>query len=310
MLRCPNEIKVTYASYLLLGDAEYWWKGTRKMIEANNQDVTWEVFRTNFLDKYFPRSARTSKEQEFLLLKQGEMTIDEYAAKFESLSKPFRFFQDQIDEDWLCERFEGGLRFSIKESVLPLEISQFQPLVEKCRKIERMKESGLNRNNVGGPSRWKHPSQGSNQKGKSPQKKPYSRPSNNNRNQQSYRPVAYAFGGGQTKNQPQDNTRRCFKCGKTYHLENTCPVKGLVCYQCGEAGHMARDCSNPRAVPKMNNVKAVKPTVRGRVYTLNGAEASQSEDLIQGSCGMSGNLLTVLFDSGATHSFISMDRVK
>jgi hypothetical protein len=25
---------------------------------------------------------------------------------------------------------------------------------------------------------------------------------------------------------------------------------------------------------------------------------------------MSGNLLTVLFDSGATHSFISMDRVK
>jgi hypothetical protein len=105
VLRCPDEVKVTYASYLLLGDAEYWWKGTRKMIEANNQDITWEIFRTKFLDKYFPRSARTAKEQEFLTLKQGGMTIGEYAATFESLAKYFRFFQDQVDEDWLCERF-------------------------------------------------------------------------------------------------------------------------------------------------------------------------------------------------------------
>jgi hypothetical protein len=83
----------------------------------------------------------------------------------------------------------------------------------------------------------------------------------------------------------------------------------LICYQCGDSRHFARDCPNPKAEPKVNNVRAVKPTVRGRVYTLNGAEASQSEDLIQGNCDMSGNLLTVLYDSGATHSFISMDRV-
>jgi hypothetical protein len=99
VLGCTDEAKVSYASYLLLGDAEYWWKGTRLMIEANNQEITWELFRTKFLDKYFPISARTNKEQEFLLLKQGGMTIGEYAAKFESLAKYFRFFQDQIDKD-------------------------------------------------------------------------------------------------------------------------------------------------------------------------------------------------------------------
>ncbi|MCI71434.1 hypothetical protein A2U01_0092697, partial [Trifolium medium] len=52
---------------------------------------------------------------------------------------------------------------------------------------------------------WKHSSQGWNQKGKQPQRKPYSRPSGNNRDHQPYRPIASAYGGGQVRNQPQDN---------------------------------------------------------------------------------------------------------
>jgi hypothetical protein len=234
VLRCPDGVKVTYASYLLLGDAEYWWKGTRQIVEANNQEITWEVFRTKFLDKYFPRSARTAKEQEFLNLKQGGMTIGEYAAKFESLAKYFRFFQDQVDEDWLCERFEGGLKHSIKESVLPLEIRQFQPLVEKCRKIETMKESVVNQGNGGGPSRSKYSTQGWNQRGKQPYKKPYSRPSGNNQNQRPYRPNAPAVGNGSNRNQNQESTRRCFKCGKPDHFADTCPLKGILCFKCGD----------------------------------------------------------------------------
>ncbi|PNY16525.1 retrotransposon-related protein [Trifolium pratense] len=73
---------------------------------------------------------------------------------------------------------------------------------------------------------------------------------------------------------------------------------------------MSRDCMNKKVEPVVNNVRAARQKEKGRVYTISGAEASQSDDLIQGSCNMAGNLLTVLFDSGATHSFISMDRVK
>jgi hypothetical protein len=173
-----------------------------------------------------------------------------------------------------------------------------------------MKESGINKSNTGEQSRWKHSSPGWNQKGKQPQRKPYSRPSGNNRDQQPYRPIASVVGGGQVNRQPQDYVRKFFKCGSPDHLANVCLVRGLICYQCGKPEHMAKDCPQQGTKPKMNNVKASRPTVKGRVYTLNGGEASQSEDLIQGSCDMSGNLLIVLFDSGATHSFISMDRVK
>uniref|UniRef100_A0A151UGT0 Transposon Ty3-I Gag-Pol polyprotein n=1 Tax=Cajanus cajan TaxID=3821 RepID=A0A151UGT0_CAJCA len=50
---------------------------------------------------------------------------------------------------------------------------------------------------------------------------------------------------------------------------------------------------------------ASKPRATGRVFSLSGAEANQSEDLIQGMCFINGTPLIVLYDSGATHSFIS-----
>jgi len=43
---------------------------------------------------------------------------------------------------------------------------------------------------------------------------------------------------------------------------------------------------------------------------MNGTEAVQSEDLIQGKCVINGHLVNVLYDSGAIHSFISHDCVK
>jgi hypothetical protein len=45
-----------------------------------------------------------------------------------------------------CERLKNGLRYETKESVEPLEICQFQVLVE------RMKRGRMNREAVGGPS--------------------------------------------------------------------------------------------------------------------------------------------------------------
>lgn len=81
------------------------------------------------------------------------MTIAEYADKFDSLAKHLRYFRDNVDENYKCERFEQGLRYEIKESMEPLEIRQFQALVEKCKKVERMKQGRLHKGVAGGLSR-------------------------------------------------------------------------------------------------------------------------------------------------------------
>nr|XP_004516056.1 uncharacterized protein LOC101501484 [Cicer arietinum] len=126
ILHCPDNVKVEYATYLMICEAEYWWRGAKKMMEKNHEELTWEAFKNKFLEKYFPKSDRTEKEAQFLKLYQGNLTIAVYAAKFESLTKHFRYFLNQIDEEYMCERFESGLRHEIKELVGPLEIRQYQ----------------------------------------------------------------------------------------------------------------------------------------------------------------------------------------
>jgi hypothetical protein len=50
-----------------------------------------------------------------------------------------------------------------------------------------------------------------------------------------------------------------------------------------------------------------KNQVRGRVYTLNAEEVYHSKDLIQGMGLIKSKPVNILFDSGATYSFISVD---
>ena len=45
------------------------------------------------------------------------------------------------------------------------------------------------------------------------------------------------------------------------------------------------------------------------MYVVTGAEAARSGNLIIGSCVIASRSLHVLFDSGATHSFVSESRV-
>jgi len=48
-----------------------------------------------------------------------------------------------------------------------------------------------------------------------------------------------------------------------------------------------------------------RPQATGRVYAMSGAEASGSGNLVMGSCMLASTSCCVLYDSGATHSFVS-----
>src|ERR1044072_4958021 len=213
MLRTPEATKLDYDAYLLLGDAEYWWRGARLILEANLVAVNWEAFRRGFLQKYFPVSAQEEKETQFLRLRQGGMSVAEYAAKLESFAKHFRFFRNQVDEVYLCTRFLDGLRNEIEASVRPLSIQQFQLLVEKCREIEAMQSRHGNRPVSGGPVKTGNSNQGSSEKGKQFQKKPYQRPQSKNH----FSGMTGSLGAGPAR--PDQPTRvTCFKGGKDGHI--------------------------------------------------------------------------------------------
>jgi hypothetical protein len=77
---------VELATYRLRGEPSQCWKRHREYMEATRGHITWEEFKTIFLNKYFPSNVKDQKEIEFLTLQQGDMTVDEYVARFESLA--------------------------------------------------------------------------------------------------------------------------------------------------------------------------------------------------------------------------------
>ncbi|MQL68831.1 hypothetical protein Taro_001124 [Colocasia esculenta] len=87
-IRCPDEDKVTLATYMLQERADVWWSSLlRTHFEDGAVDVTWDAFVRLFRAKFVREHIQDNMEQEFLSLTQGSMTVLEYEARFSELSK-------------------------------------------------------------------------------------------------------------------------------------------------------------------------------------------------------------------------------
>ena len=122
------------------------------------------------------------------------------------------------------------------------------------------------------------------------------------------RTIAMGLAGGSSSKPTIFSTQiTCYKCGKPGHISSNYVDKVMTCFNCKQKGHIQKDCSYPK---KEQNGGGLNDQTRhskaiGKVFTLNSVEVSKSKDLIQGKCFISGIPLLVLFDSIATHSFIS-----
>ncbi|RDX89039.1 hypothetical protein CR513_29283, partial [Mucuna pruriens] len=79
-MECTNGQKVTFSDYVLVEEVEHWWENTRAHMEV----------------EYFPRNVKSKKEMEFLELKQGNMFVAIYLAKFEELSRCKIYDEDNM----------------------------------------------------------------------------------------------------------------------------------------------------------------------------------------------------------------------
>lgn len=92
VMDCTQAQKVRYGTHMLAAEADDWWLATRQRLEATDEEITWEVFRREFMRKYYPEDVKGEKEIEFLELKQGNLSVTEYAAKFIELAKFYLHF--------------------------------------------------------------------------------------------------------------------------------------------------------------------------------------------------------------------------
>jgi hypothetical protein len=285
VLKCAEEEKVNYATYMLQGDAYDWWRMEEDKHNHDPESYTWEMFKAAFYEKYFPTSVRRQKEREFIKLEQGNMTVSQYEAEFARLA---RFAPTLVaEEDSKARRFEEGLRPRIKTSVIAFELTTYRAVVNKALLIER----GLNETQADREDRQK--------------KKP--RPTG---------PQSGQSSGGQAKRLGNQTTTgnaqsSCSRCGRS-HAEKDCRWLSGACFACGQQGHKIADCpkkKEPQAAPtfaaRQNNGNQ-GPRNQGRVYALTQQDANASNAVITGIIQVSSAYAYVLFDPGATHSFVSV----
>ncbi|XP_058198469.1 uncharacterized protein LOC131313992 [Rhododendron vialii] len=125
--------QVALATYQLEGEADYWWEATKNTV--NLATITWTQFEEIFLEKYFPTPIKDQMAQEFLALRQGAITVTQYMARFEELSRHASMYVP-IDAA-KARKFEWGLEDPLRGKVVGMELPTFSRVVRATLINER-----------------------------------------------------------------------------------------------------------------------------------------------------------------------------
>jgi len=296
VMQCNEVQRVCFGTHMLVEEADDWWVSILPTLEQGGGVVNWAVFRREFLERYFPEDVRGKKEIEFLELKQGNMSVTEYAAKFVELAKFYPHYTPETAEFSKCIKFENGLRAEIKRAIGYQKIKKISELVSSCRIYEEDTKAHYKAVNE--------------RKGKGQQSrpKPCSAPADKGKQRvnDERRPrkqdatteiVCYTCGAkGHKSNACTGDVKRCFCCGKKGHTVTECMYNDVVCFNCNEEGHIGSQCKQPK-----------KAQTSGRVFALTGTQTENEDRLIRGTCYFNSTPLIAIIDTGAMHCFIAID---
>ena len=164
-------------------------------------------------------------------------------------------------------------------------------LINECRarevELKRQAERGEKRKREEFKSGFKKPNV------QSPQKKPYAKAG-----PQHCRNCGKVHAGECRK-----GLSICYKCGKAGHVASQCTSELTVCFNCYKTGHKRSECPDLREERKGKQQEVPKP--KGRAFQVTAAEAKSLPDAVTGTFLINSLPALVLFDSGATCSFIS-----
>jgi hypothetical protein len=302
VMPCSEENKANFAALQLRGEALMWWDPFKTMQQGCA--VTWDEFKQAFKRHHIPKELMDRKMRELLALRQGSDTKYHYAQKFNSLCQ---YGGHHLDTDAKkIERFRDGLDGKLYERLNLLEPENFHELVNKAISQEdamkmvyrdKKRPSGFA---LGGGTNKKfrfvkknvpNPSQQSSTR-RWTMKPPQGKPSGNfqfcNAQQQAPKP-----------NVPPRN------------------ISDLRCFNSGQLGHYISDFCKPKQnKPDQQNqgagnkpaTPAKKPMVQARQGKLNFTTMSdipEGASMLTGTFCINDNPVKILFDFGATHSFIS-----
>ncbi|KAH7569592.1 hypothetical protein JRO89_XS06G0201200 [Xanthoceras sorbifolium] len=92
---CTEEQMVTYSAFLLKDRAKDWWKALQR---RHPEGVSWVDFRREFSEKFYPKSYKDARVEEFFRLEQGNMSVADYERRFLELIRAMPYIADNEEE--------------------------------------------------------------------------------------------------------------------------------------------------------------------------------------------------------------------
>ncbi|BAS93193.1 Os05g0296332 [Oryza sativa Japonica Group] len=310
-VQCSDEEKVIFAAHQLQGPASLWWDHFQAA-QPEGQPITWTRFTAAFRRTHVPAGVVALKKKEFRELKQGNRSVMEYLHEFNNLA---RYAPEDVREDEeKQEKFLAGMDPELSVRLVSGDYPDFQRLVDKSirleakhKELESHKRRLANiRNQQGANQRVRYtnpyPGGSSSQQQQQQQQQPRSAP----------RPQFVVRVPQQQPQQNQQGTRAPrppTPAGQPVQGRRDASGPQRLCFNCFEPGHFADKCPKPRrqqgqAPPRPNN--GGKDVIRGRVNHVTAEDVLTTPDVIVGTFLVHSIPATILFDSGASHSFISV----
>jgi hypothetical protein len=306
LIRCLEVQKPLSAAQQLRGPASTSWANFSAIQPAGHQ-ITWEEFKLAFREYYVPEGMLQMKLEEFIRLKQGGDSVMQYLNKFNHLSQ---YAIDQVDTDLKKKNcFMRGLNGRLQRKMATCLDLTYSRAISIALEVEAKNAGhGKSKGYAGERS-----TQG-------PEKRTrlVIRPFNPNCS--SPRPPTYPFKqpvfirptptpaptnppsapGTRFPTLPSSSSG-CFNCGKSEHFIKDCPYpkqnKSIFQQTFGNANQGKGNTTNS------STGKNLKKT--GRVYYTQVATTPEGKPVMMGMFLVANHPAVILFDSDASHTFIS-----
>lgn len=214
--------QVRFVKMKLKNQPHVWWHSLEEHLRRLKQPAItdWDEMKLKLMEKYLPTDYEDSLLEELILLRQGNMTVDEYTNRFHELS-----VRSQIMETakQMLARFKAGLRDNLQKELLTVRLISVEEAYEIASQLEQQMRTAIPRQSQAG---WNNlVPRGSNA--------PQSRATGGNLPDKSkFNPISRWPPSEERKPQESVLPRsertlwdKCYKCGGKCHYAVVCPTK-------------------------------------------------------------------------------------